>query len=118
MRIIAQYNDKLAPVYDEATKGEFKWEAPAQVNKALLRRLRKNSKILDLGIGTGQSAEKFYKAGHEITGVDLSEEMLKISKKNLPMAKLIQLDIERGINKLNIGAESFDSVMGVGFLNS
>lgn len=114
MRIIQQYNDKLAKVYDDATKAEFKWQAPTQVNKLLLSRLSKNSRILDLGIGTGQSSEAFYKAGHKIVGVDLSSEMIKIARKKLPKAKFYRFDIENGLEKLGFGAQSFDAIIAAG----
>ena len=114
MRIIAQYNDKLAKVYDEATKAEFKWQAPSKVIRILLPSLHKNSRILDLGIGTRQSSEAFYQAGHKIVGVDLSSEMIKIARKKLPKAKIYQFDIENGLNKLGFKMESFDAIIAVG----
>ncbi len=41
------------------------------------------SRILDVGTGTGKQAFAFAKRGFEVTGIDLSEDMLKVaSKKN------------------------------------
>lgn len=113
-QVIEQYNDQLAKVYDQATLGEFKWKAPVMVTKTLLEFLRKNSKILDLGIGTGQSSEKFYRAGHKIVGIDISDEMLKIARKKFPRIKLYKYDIEEGIEKLGFKPQTFDAVIGVG----
>lgn len=113
-RIIEQYNDQLAKVYDQATTGEFRWKAPLVVTKILLPRLKKKSKILDLGVGTCQSSEKFYQAGHKIVGIDISSEMLKITRKKFPRIKLYKYDVECDFRKLGFKPESFEAVIGVG----
>jgi len=41
----------------------------------------KDSKILDVCTGTGGQAIEFGKKGFEVTGIDLSEEMLEVAKK-------------------------------------
>ncbi len=44
---------------------------------------RVNSKILDVATGTGKQAFAFAKRGFDVTGIDLSEDMLKVAiKKN------------------------------------
>ncbi len=43
---------------------------------------KKGSKILDVATGTGRQAFAFAKKGYEVTGIDLSEAMLKIANKN------------------------------------
>jgi len=54
--------------------------------------------ILDLGTGTGYLARKFAEQGAQVTGVDISDELINAAKK---------LDIEKGlkINYLNARAE-------------
>jgi len=113
-RIIEQYNDRLAKVYDEATGGEFKWKAAKESTKILLPKLGKQSKILDLGIGTGQSSERFYQLGHTIVGLDISEAMLKVLKKKFPRIKTHKHDLEKGLKSLDFKPDSFDVVIGVG----
>ncbi len=45
--------------------------------------VKNGSKILDVATGTGKQAFAFAKKGYDVTGIDLSEEMLKVaSKKN------------------------------------
>ena len=44
-------------------------------------------KILDLGCGTGLHTKELLERGYEITGLDLSEEMIDIAKKRNPSAK-------------------------------
>ncbi len=40
------------------------------------------SKILDVATGTGKQAYAFAKKGYQVTGIDLSEDMLKVANKN------------------------------------
>lgn len=42
----------------------------------------KGSRILDVATGTGQQAFAFAKRDYEVTGIDLSEAMLNVAKKN------------------------------------
>lgn len=43
--------------------------------------VKRNSKILDLCTGTGNQAFAFGKRGYTVTGVDLSEEMLRLAER-------------------------------------
>jgi len=45
-------------------------------------------KALDFGCGTGRSSRFMKKYGFDTTGIDISEEMIKIAKKNRPERKL------------------------------
>ncbi len=51
------------------------------------------SKVLDVATGTGQQAFAFAKRGYDVTGIDLTESMLAIARKNNP----------HGIVKLELG---------------
>lgn len=43
--------------------------------------------LLDIGCGTGKHAAEFIECGYEVFGVDLSSEMLRIAKENVPNCK-------------------------------
>ncbi|MBI2541423.1 class I SAM-dependent methyltransferase [Candidatus Woesearchaeota archaeon] len=61
-----------------------------------LKYIPKNAKVLDLGCGTGISVAKFLrKKSCKITGIDFSEGMLKLARKNVPKAKFIKMDITK-----------------------
>ncbi len=47
-----------------------------------LTNARKGSNILDVATGTGKQAFAFAKRGYAVTGIDLSEAMLKVANKN------------------------------------
>lgn len=114
VKIIEKYNDALAPKYDEATLGEFKWTPPREANKLILPYIKSGFSVLDVGIGTGQSSEKLFKAGCKICGIDISQKMIEICKNKFPEFELYQADLEKGIQ--NLRGRSFDVVMAIGIL--
>ncbi len=52
------------------------------------------SKILDVGIGTGNLAQRFVEFDCEIWGIDYSSRMLEKAKNKVPNAHLLHIDIE------------------------
>lgn len=66
----------------------------------------KNSTILDIATGTGQQAFAFAKRGCDVTGVDLTESMLAVARKN---NKGNNVNLERGdATHLRFEDNSFD----------
>ena len=58
--------------------------------------LPKGAKVLDVGCGAGSSRTEFLiVSGFDVTGVDISESMLKIARKNVPKAKFIKKDMTK-----------------------
>ena len=81
-------------------------------NKALLKRfvstLDKTGRILDLGCGAGIPVSMFLsQKGNKVTGIDFSENMLKLAKKNVPNAKFIKMDM----TKMRFEPNSFDGAV-------
>lgn len=65
-------------------------------------------KIIDLGCGMGHYSGYMAEQGFNVTGVDFSENMLKIAKKNYPKVKFIISDV----CKLDsLMGEKFDAVV-------
>lgn len=62
-------------------------------------------RILDFGCNTGAAAKRFSKAGHQVTGVDISSSAIEVSKIEVPRAKFIVLESE---NQLPFVDGSFD----------
>ena len=74
-----------------------------------LKKLKTNSKVLDLGSGTGHLSQFIRDLGHEVIGLDPSKEMLKYARKNFPEIKFIN-----GISaELPFEADSFDYVVSI-----
>ncbi len=89
-------------------------------NKSLLKKfikyLPKNSRVLDLGCGAGVPISKFLvDNGYKITGIDFSDGMLKLAKKNVPKAKFMKMDMTNMKFKENSfdGAVSFYAIIHV-----
>ena len=64
--------------YDEEAE-LYEWNAPAVIFGLNYEYVEPGNKFLDLGVGTGLSSLLFHKAGMQIYGIDVSEEMLKLS---------------------------------------
>ncbi|MBU1297696.1 MAG: class I SAM-dependent methyltransferase [Bacteroidetes bacterium] len=114
VKIIEKYNDVLAPKYDEATLGEFKWTPPCEANKLILPYIKPGFSVLDVGIGTGQSSEELFMAGCKICGIDISQKMIEICKNKFLDFELYQADLEEGLPMLT--GRTFDVVMAIGIL--
>lgn len=80
-------------------------------NSLLLKFLKyapKNSKVLDLGCGAGIPVSKFLvDNGCKVVGIDFSEGMLKVARRNVPIAKFINMNI----TKMKFKANSFDGAV-------
>lgn len=50
-------------------------------------------KVLDIGCGAGQVTDYLTQKGIETIGIDFSEELLKIARKNFPSSKFILADV-------------------------
>ncbi len=100
----AHVYNKIARKYYENKKGIY----PEKDLEKFLFCLPASSSILDLGCGPGQASKIFCKRKHIVTGLDFSEEMLKIAKREVPNAKFILEDI-RNISKV-FRNESFEGI--------
>ena len=63
------------------SKKDYKAETNL-ISELIKKFLSSKVNILDIGCGTGQHTLELLKKGYKVTGVDLSNEMLKIAKKN------------------------------------
>lgn len=73
--------------------------------------LKNKASILDIGFGTGNLTRKLYENGYEIFGQDFSEEMINISKENMPRAQLYQGDFSNGLVE-ELRARNYDFIIG------
>jgi ubiquinone/menaquinone biosynthesis C-methylase UbiE len=103
------YYDEIADGYEELYGNEqliklnYIWEKL----KNLEIDLEKNSKLLDVGCGTGISSDFFGKRGFEVIGVDPSKKL--ISKNDGKYSQLLQGVAE----KLPFNDASFDIVISI-----
>ncbi|MEN8117802.1 MAG: class I SAM-dependent methyltransferase [Bacteroidota bacterium] len=85
--------NEFATEYDKAILNN-NWNGPEIIFNAVHPFLQPKSKILDLGIGTGESSKHLHEAGHVITGLDGSEKMLEQCQKKKIASEFILHDIE------------------------
>lgn len=109
--------DLWADGYDKSVNlSEENNEYPFAGYKEVLNRIynqareKENSKILDIGFGTGILTTQLYKAGCTIIGIDFSKKMIEIAQPKMPNAKLINWDFSRGLPK-EIKHHCFDFII-------
>jgi SAM-dependent methyltransferase len=84
--------DRIGERYDEAFPHK---DGQLAAGRRLLDRLGPGSRILDLGCGTGTpTARQLTDAGHTVVGIDISEEMLRLARRDVPTAEFRRLAIE------------------------
>jgi predicted TPR repeat methyltransferase len=72
-------HDQSAPQYDKQTR-EYECYASDILFGLCLEYVRSGDHLLDIGIGTGLSAQPFARVGLKVSGVDGSAEMLKVCR--------------------------------------
>jgi cyclopropane fatty-acyl-phospholipid synthase-like methyltransferase len=74
----------------------------------LIIKLKKGSKILDIGCGAGVPIDKFLiKNDFDVTGIDISPKQIKLAQKNNPKGKFLVKDM----SEINFPKNSFDAII-------
>lgn len=110
--IIKEYWSKRADDYNKFVKCSMHSTKKKAWQGILMKTLGEEKlKILDVGTGPGLIALLLAELGHDVTGIDLSEEMLKNARENAKTfshpAKFMQGDAE----DLPFEMESFDAII-------
>ncbi|HIJ65148.1 MAG TPA: class I SAM-dependent methyltransferase [Candidatus Hydrogenedentes bacterium] len=89
--------ERIAAKYDAlvASPTGFPYEGYNEVLDQVVRRAEANAgmTILDMGVGTGNLAQRLHTLGCKIWGIDFSPAMLREAEPKLPGAVLLQADI-------------------------
>ena len=95
-----EFNEKLF-----AVQGDAKDLAPCQAVSRVMFYLDNDSHVLDLGSETGKNAIHLLKGGHRVTLLDISQNAIEYSLKNIE-----DLGLSRGVvNSVVCGVEEFDT---------
>jgi SAM-dependent methyltransferase len=62
---------------------------------AELAGLEPDSRVLEIGPGTGQATAELARRGYAVTGIELSPELARIARHNVPQADIVVADFER-----------------------
>jgi ubiquinone/menaquinone biosynthesis C-methylase UbiE len=90
MKVYEQADNTEA--YDEEAEAS-NWFGPEIVFGLSFKYVTPGDKILDIGIGTGLCAGLYHKAGFEVSGMDISDEMLDICRKKQISKYLVKHDL-------------------------
>ncbi|NLH02131.1 MAG: class I SAM-dependent methyltransferase [Clostridiales bacterium] len=113
MKIIQQYWGAAAPDFSQLIYEDLQPERKkVWLNKILSNAPQKEQMdILDAGTGPGYFAIILSEAGHRVTAIDCTEEMILEAKKNLDKANVSARLLIMDSQHLNFGEESFDLIV-------
>ena len=80
------YKKDLAYIHDIGFS-DFALKSAPGIIEILQQNNVKAGLIVDLGCGSGLSAQEFIKAGYQVLGIDISESMIEIARKKVPEAE-------------------------------
>ncbi len=89
---MSQLYTQLSGVYEAMYQSFIDYKEEFEFYNQLLLKYQCRS-VLEIGCGTGNLAEPFSAIGMEYTGLDISEEMLSIAKKNHPASLFLKADM-------------------------
>jgi ubiquinone/menaquinone biosynthesis C-methylase UbiE len=96
--------DSIAQNYSDTYVSD---ESDRKYIDEFLKKLPKEASILDAGCGPGQNAVYMLKKGFNVTGIDLSDSMIKITKKTKFPTHFRKMDMRN----LKFPAGSFDGIL-------
>ena len=80
-----EHHKKIAGVYDQIARVyQDLINQPTDYLEEFIYRLPESARILDAGCGIGTDAGYLDHLGHQVSGIDLSEQMLNIARQNHP----------------------------------
>jgi ubiquinone/menaquinone biosynthesis C-methylase UbiE len=101
--LVKEGYDKIAEEY-QADRHMFDHTKELQEFASLLP---KNARVIDVGCGAGVPVAKcLVESGFTVVGIDFSEKMLRLARKNVPQATFIRKDMTR----LDFADDSFDGL--------
>lgn len=110
---IEKYWNNRSNDFSKLRRKELESENYASWRNLILSRLPKtrSQKILDVGTGAGFFAVILAKEGHIVTGIDLSESMIKAARETLAAYNLDCNFIQMKADNLKFSTETFDAII-------
>ncbi len=119
---VAALFDGYASGFDEHLRNTLKYQAPEQLYKAVASVLSSQNRlsdkpqftIMDLGCGTGLCGNLFRPVASRLTGIDLSQEMIREAEKR---GCYDELRVQSIADSLSGSAAEYDLILGADVLN-
>jgi 2-polyprenyl-3-methyl-5-hydroxy-6-metoxy-1,4-benzoquinol methylase len=94
LEILGETNERS---YDKIAEWFVNYRKSSEVDSYILwfiEKLNKGGRIFDVGSGGGVPNARFLvEKGFDVTGIDFSEQMIRLAKENVPAAKFYKADI-------------------------
>ena len=84
----SHYSSDLSYIHDQGF-ADFSSQAGEYILSLLKRKKIFRGRVTDLGCGSGVWAEQLATNGYDVTGIDLSPEMIRMARKRVPSGKFI-----------------------------
>lgn len=106
--------DGMASSWNSRSRGMWENGSRKDIVPFIQEFIPLGSSVCDLGCGDGIGSEKLAQAGYKVTGIDVSEEMLEIARKN-PGNENITF-YKANLSSSGMPEGSFDAVMAINSL--
>lgn len=107
---VREFFNKLAPYYDVIYNKKLKDKTKEEIT-FIQNLLSKKGKILDIACGTGRHTIELKKAGYNVIGIDISEEMIQIAKNKAKNLKYNIKFVQANIQNLPLITQTIDMVI-------
>ena len=101
------------------SQADFGWDSAAgRIRRErrynfIIKGLTPEAKVLEVGAGTGLQTKGLLQYFKDVTGIDISPDLLKVAEQRAPGAHYLVMDA----HKPDFAAETFDAVVGVSILH-
>lgn len=100
--------------WDERSKNMWEKGSRKTIIPFIKEHVPSHAKILDVGCGSGYGSYKLDQVGYDVTGVDISEEMIHLAKKKRQGTNMTFSVAD--VNDLPFESDSFDALMSINVL--
>ena len=117
--ILKNRHYSCASTYDMDARA-YRWCAPEVLIRRLLSTLQVDNllRVIDIAVGTGEASKVFLEMGHQVIGLDISNNMLQEAKKKYPtFYQLKYYDINKPLATADITKESADVIICCGAMH-
>ena len=108
-----KYYEGFAPFYDSVFVKDLGYTYPSVIANLLLEKFKVDGPICDIGCGTGLVASEIKKIAPKavIDGVDISQDMIQISREKNIYRDLVELNLEGSLDPL---LKNYSAVVSAG----